>query len=63
MASISDTARTNMLTALVQTEPQLKSNVDLMREVVAAGGLSLITVTDASAAVHYWRYLKIVRDS
>lgn len=60
--SIADEARANMLAALSQAESN-KSNVDLMREVVAAGGLSLITVTDASAAVHYWRYLKIVRDS
>lgn len=63
--SIADIARVNMLAALGYTADQAKAktNIDLMREVVAAGGLSLITVTQATAAVHYWRYLKIVRDS
>lgn len=63
--SISDTARANMLEALELTADQgkLYSNVDLMRQVVAAGGLSLITVTTESAAKHYERYLRIVRDS
>lgn len=60
--SVADQARENMLAALGQTEPQLKSNVDLMREVVAAGGLSLVTVTSATAAVHYWQYLEDLRD-
>lgn len=61
MASTADTARTNMLAALSQTEPQLKSNVDLMTEVIAAGGLALITVTDQTAAVQYWQYLEVLR--
>lgn len=61
MASTADTARTNMLAALGQVEPQLKSNVDLMREVIAAGGLALITVTDQTAAVQYWQYLEVLR--
>lgn len=63
--SIADEARRLMLVALSYTVDQAKakSNVDLMREVVAAGGLSLVTVTSASAAVHYWNYLKTVRDA
>lgn len=61
MASTADTARTNMLAALGQAEPQLKSNVDLMREVVAAGGLAIITPTDQTAAVQYWQYLEVLR--
>lgn len=63
--SIADEARRLMLAALGQTvlQGQAKSNVDLMREVVAAGGLGLITVTSDTAAVHYWKYLKIVRDT
>lgn len=61
MASTADDARTNMLAALGQVEPQLKSNVDLMREVIAAGGLALITVTDQTAAVQYWQYLEVLR--
>lgn len=63
--SIADEARRLMLVALSYTADQAKAktNVDLMREVVAAGGLGLITVTSATAAVHYWRYLKIVRDA
>jgi hypothetical protein len=63
--SIADEARRLMLAALGYTVDQgkSKSNVDLMREVVAAGGLGLITVTSDTAAVHYWKYLKIVRDA
>lgn len=61
MASVSDTARANMLTALVLTEPQSLTNVDLMRLVIAGGGLSLVTVTDATAAVHLERYLRSLR--
>lgn len=63
--SISDKARRLMLVALGYTVDQarFKTNVDLMREVVAGGGLGLITVTSATAAVHYWKYLKIVRDT
>lgn len=63
--SISDEARRLMLVALGLTVDQgkLSSNVDLMRLVVAAGGLGLITVTAESAAKHYERYLRVVRDS
>lgn len=61
MASVSDTARANMLTALVLTEPQRLTNVDLMRLVIAGGGLSLVTVTDSTAAVHLERYLRSLR--
>lgn len=61
MPSISDTARANMLAVLVLTDPQQLSNVDLMRLVIASGGLALITVTDATAAVHLERYLRSLR--
>lgn len=61
MATVSDTARTNMLAALVLTDPQPLTNVDLMRLVVAGGGLTLVTVTDATAAVHLERYLRSLR--
>jgi hypothetical protein len=63
VASISDRARTNMLTDRVLVEPQTLSNVDLMRLVLADGAQILVTKTDATAAVHLWRYLKTVRDS
>jgi hypothetical protein len=59
--SIADQARTNMLDELVLEEPQLKSNVDLMREVIADVTQTLITVTSASAAVQYVRYLMTLR--
>jgi hypothetical protein len=62
MASISDTARTNMLTDRVLTEPQRLSNTDLMSLVLADGAQTLVTKTDATAAVHLWRYLRTVRD-
>lgn len=61
MATVSDTARGNMLTALVLSNPQPLSNVDLMRQVIAAGGASIVTVTDATAAVHLERYLRSLR--
>jgi hypothetical protein len=63
--SLADEARENMLTALSYTVDQakLKSNVDLMREVVVAGGLGLITVGNDTYGNHYERYLKTVRDS
>jgi len=61
MATVSDTARANMLTALVLSNPQPLSNVDLMRQVIAAGGASIVTVSDASAAVHLERYLRSLR--
>lgn len=56
MATTADRARTNMMTALVLTDPQNLSLVDLMRQVIAAGGLALVTVTSASAATHLVRY-------
>lgn len=61
--SIADEARSLMLTALSLTEPRRESNIDLMRLVIAAGGLGLITPNDKSAAVQYWNYLRTVRDS
>lgn len=63
MASISDTARANMLANRSLVEPQKLSNVDLMALVLADGAQTLVTKTDATAAVHLWRYLKTVRDS
>lgn len=62
VGSVADMARSNMLAALGLTEPQLKSNVDLMRLVVAAGGLGLVTVSSRTAAGHYWQYLEDLRD-
>lgn len=61
--SIADEARFLMLDALNLDEPRQESNVDLMRLVIAAGGLGLITPNDKTAAVQYWNYLKTVRDS
>lgn len=55
---VSRTARDNMLTQLGQVEPQNKSNIDLMREVMVFGGQTLVVVTSASAATHYARYCK-----
>lgn len=63
MASISDIARANMLANRVLTEPQTLSNVDLMDLVLADGAQTLVTKTDATAAIHLWRYLRTVRDS
>lgn len=60
--SLADEARRLMLQALAQAESN-KSNVDLMREVIAAGGLGIIVPTSETAAVQYWRYLKVVRDN
>lgn len=60
--SIADEARRLMLAALSQSESN-KSNVDLMREVIAAGGASIITPTSETAAVQYWRYLRVVRNN
>jgi len=59
--SIADQARTGMLTALVLVEPQKLSNTDLMKLVVDAGGLSLITVTNASPATHLVKYMMSLR--
>lgn len=61
--SISDIVRINMLADRVLTEPQFLSNVDLMRLVLADGAQTLVTKTEATAAVHLWRYLRTVRDS
>lgn len=61
--SISDEARTNMLAELVQSDPQLKSNADLMREVLEDPLQTIITETDATAGVHLWRYLKELKDA
>lgn len=63
--SIADQARFNMLAELELSEDvtRLLSNVDLMRLVIAAGGLGLITVGNDTAGNHYERYLKIVRDA
>lgn len=63
MASIADEARVNMLAELILSEPQPLSNIDLMKLVIEDVGQTLITVTDETAAVQYWRYLKVVRDS
>lgn len=59
--SIADQARANMLTALVLVEPQKLSNTDLMKQVVDAGGLGLVTVTSASPATHLERYMMSLR--
>lgn len=63
--SIADEARRLMLAALSLTVDQGKSfsNVDLMRQVIAAGGLSIIIPTDETAAVQYWEYLRVVRSN
>lgn len=61
--SISNIARTNMLVDRGLTEPQSLSNVDLMRLVLADGAQTLVTETEATAAVHLWQYLRLVRDS
>jgi hypothetical protein len=61
--SIADEARSLMLDALGLSEPRRESNVDLMRLVIAAGGLSLIIPNDKTAAVQYWDYLRTVRNS
>jgi hypothetical protein len=61
--SISDIARANMLADRALVEPQTLSNVDLMVLVLADGAQVLVPKTDATAAVHLWRYLKTVRDS
>lgn len=62
--SIADMSRSEMLTALGLTVEQgkSKSNVDLMKEVVDAGGLGIVTVTEATFGVHYWQHLEDLRD-
>lgn len=57
MASVADIARVNMLNELSLTEPQNLSNVDLMARVLETPGQTLVTETDASAAIHYQRYI------
>lgn len=59
--SISDQARVNMLAELVLSEPQLQSNVDLMRRVVIKGGQVLVPVTNKTYAGHYDDYLLALR--
>jgi hypothetical protein len=61
--SISDQARVNLLSALSLSEPQAFTNVDLMRLLLETPGQTLVTATSASAAVHYWTYLKNLRDA
>lgn len=59
--SISDTARVNMLTELTLSEPQLLSNVDLTRLVIAKVGQVLFPVTNKTVGGHYRDYLLVVR--
>jgi hypothetical protein len=61
--SVSDQARANLLVALGLTEPQLMSNVDLMRLLLEDAGQTLVTKTSASAATHLLRYLMELRDA
>lgn len=61
MATISDQARINMLTELALVEPQLLSNVDLMRGVVAKVGQLLVPITNKTYAGHYYDYLLVLR--
>lgn len=61
MASIADTARANMLTELVLSEPQPLSNADLMALVMVDPGQTTVTVTDASIGTHLLRYLMSLR--
>jgi hypothetical protein len=61
--SISDRARSNMLTNRGLSDPQTLSNVDLMSLVLADGAQTLIPKTDATTGEHYDRYLITVRGS
>lgn len=61
MGSISDKARQNMLAQLGISDPQPKSNTDLMREVMVFPGQTLVTVTNASVASHLVRYMMTLR--
>lgn len=56
--SVQDIARQRMLTQLSLVEPQGLSNADLMVKTLAFGGQTVITKTDATAAVHLWRLYK-----
>lgn len=61
--SISDTARINMIAQLGLTDPQARvlTNVDLMKRVLEFGGQTLVTKTDATAAIHLERYLRSLK--
>lgn len=61
MASISDVARANMLTALTLVEPQALSNADLMKLVLEDPLQTLVTETDASVGTHLTRYMMSLR--
>lgn len=63
MATISDEARENIIAdqGLAAVADGL-SNVDLMRILLEDESQILVPETEATAAVHYWRYLKDVRD-
>lgn len=64
MATISDTARDNIITDQgLEAVASGLSSVDLMRILLEDDTQTLVTETEATAAVHYWRYLKEVRDS
>lgn len=60
MSSISDTARTNLLTELTLSSSPL-SNVDLMALVRNDVGQTTWTFTAATDAVNYWQYLESLR--
>jgi len=60
VGSVADIARQRMLTQLSLVEPQKISNVDLMVLTLAFGGQTVITKTDATPAVHYWRLCKLI---
>src|SRR6266498_1823356 len=62
VGSIADRARAAMLAELSLSEPQLLSATDLVRQVLATSGQTLITQTDATTGEHYNRYLIVVRD-
>lgn len=51
-----DEARVNMLSFLSLTSPQIYTNVDLMRLVLATPAQNLVIATSASIATHYARY-------
>lgn len=63
VTSISDDARANMLTDRGLTEPQNLSVADLMRLVLEDDLQTLVTETDASAAIHLQRYLIDLRNA
>lgn len=63
MQTISDKARSNMLSNRGLAEPQRLSNVDLMSLVLADGAQVLVPKTNATTAEHYNRYLITLRDT